>query len=118
MAINRTKQTVIAPNIEFACTPHARRVGLLQHESLEEGYGLVIPAHTWLPFMAIHTIGMRFSIDVIFVDDHMRVLDVCTLPPTCVKSVFGAQWVLETVEGTIVASRTERGDEIEFINNA
>lgn len=72
----------------FANTVCARRIGPLNRERLETGGGLGIPGSNWLPFMAIHTIGMKFTIDVFFVDPNYRVLGLCTVPPDRVA------WVL------------------------
>lgn len=115
---NVTRQSTIGNNLQLAKTAYARRVGLLYHQHLEINEGILIPARSWLPLIAIHTIGMKFSIDVIFVDSYERALEICTLPPNRVKCVLGAWWVLETAEGTITASRTQKGDQIDFTKNS
>lgn len=114
---NRTTQTQIATRMPLANTAPTRRVGLLKHERLEIGHGLTISGRKWLPLMAIHTVGMKFSIDVFFLDHRKHVLEICTLAPNRVKCVFGARWVLETAEGTIVSTRTQRGDQVELTEN-
>jgi uncharacterized membrane protein (UPF0127 family) len=63
----------------------------------------------------IHTIGMRFPIDVLFLDKELHVMRaVQALPPfrTCV--VKHAVYVLELPVGAIPASRTETGDQIQM----
>ena len=109
---NRTRQTWIATRVELAHTAHWRRVGLLKHDQLEIGQGLAIPGRSWIPFMAIHTIGMKFPIDVFFLDKNKRVVGLFTVPPNRMVCVLGAQCVLETAEGTISTSSTRLGDEI------
>ncbi|MDL1894788.1 DUF192 domain-containing protein [Anaerolineae bacterium CFX7] len=112
--LNVTRQTNIATRIHIAKTARERRVGLLKHTHLEIGEGILVPARSWLPLIAVHTVGMKFPIDVFFLDWHNRVLEICTLPPNQVACVLGARWVLETAQGIIIASWTRRGDQIEF----
>lgn len=114
---NRTRQTQIGTRIELADTAQARRVGLLKHAHLEMGHGLLIPGRSWLPFMAVHTIGMKFPIDLFFLDESHRVLELDTLPPTRIVWCIRAQWVLETAEGAIALSGSRRGDEIVLTPN-
>lgn len=95
----------------MADTPRARRVGLLKHAALRPGEGL------WIyPSQAIHTFGMRFPIDVIFLDRQKRVKRVYhRLPPfRLTRLVWKATSVLELASGTLASSRTEVGDELQF----
>ena len=56
---NRTRGATLAEYVRLADTPRSRRVGLLKRDKLDPGEGL------WIyPTQAIHTFGMRFSIDV------------------------------------------------------
>lgn len=111
---NYTRQTVIATYALLADTRKSRRVGLLRHERLELGEGLLISGRDWLPFMAIHTIRMKFPIDVFFLDKNNRVVALYTLPPNRVAWVIGTRGVLETAEGTIAVSGSRIGDNIEL----
>jgi uncharacterized membrane protein (UPF0127 family) len=117
-AHNATRQIIIGIRIELANTAHARRVGLLNHTHLEIGEGLLIPERSWIPLMAIHTIRMKFPIDVFFLDKNNRVLELCTLPPNQVTWVKGAKRVLEMAEGAIAFSGSQQGDVIVFTINA
>ena len=55
-------------DIEIAETAWERAVGLLARRELAPGTGL------WLaPTRSIHTWGMRFTIDVVFLDDTLRI---------------------------------------------
>lgn len=110
--LNRTRGTLIGAHIELANTAQTRRVGLLNHERLEIGHGLLIPERAWLPLMAIHTIQMKFPIDIFFLDKNNRVFGLRTLPPNRVVWVMRAKWVLEAAEGTITKSGSQLGDEI------
>ena len=115
---NATRQIIIGTRIELANTAHARRVGLLNHTHLEIGEGLLIPGRSWIPLMAIHTIRMKFPIDIFFLDKNNRVLELCTLPPNRVTWVKGAKRVLEMAEGAIAFSGSQQGHVIVFTINA
>jgi hypothetical protein len=67
-----------------------------------------------VPSQAIHTVGMAFPIDVIFVDRKYNVVGVReALRPFRITRVFWkAHGVLELPAGTIRSSRTEVGDQL------
>lgn len=109
---NRTRGTVIAGTVRLADTARTRRVGLLKHASLQQSEGL------WIyPTQAIHTLGMRFPIDVLFLDRKQRVKRVYhrLVPWRLTRFVFGARSVVELAPGAIRSSGTEVGDELQFI---
>lgn len=85
-------------------------VGLLGSKSLAPGAGLFI-----VPSQAIHTVGMSFPIDVIFVDRKYNVLGVreAVRPYRLTRIFWKAFGVLELPVGSIGASRTEVGDQLE-----
>lgn len=108
--VNATKKTTVADNCRLANTVFKRMVGLLPRNSLAPGEGLLIDR-----CYGIHTVGMRFSIDVLFLDKELRVVrSVPALPPfrTCV--VKQAVYVLELPAGAIERTRTEPGDQIQI----
>jgi hypothetical protein len=106
---NATKSESLGDQISMADTSMRRLFGLLGKRSLDPGSGLFI-----VPSQAIHTVGMAFPIDVIFVDDKYNVLGVReAVRPFRVTRVFWkAYGVLELPVGTISGSRTEVGDQI------
>ena len=108
---NRTRGATLAANVQLADTPRSRRVGLLQHESLEPGEGL------WIyPTQAIHTFGMRFPIDVAFLDIRLRIKRVYhrLAPFRLTTLVWGARSVLELASGSLASTGTAVGDELQF----
>ena len=107
---NQTRGTTVAESVQLAETPRNRRVGLLEHTALRPGEGL------WIPTQAIHTFGMRFAIDVVFLDRQRRVRRVYhRMPPfRLTRIVWKAASVLELAAGVVAGSRTEVGDELEF----
>ncbi len=75
--INARTEQPVASTIEMASTRATRRRGLLGRSSLPLGSALVLT-----PCNAVHTIGMRFTIDVVFVDSGGCVRKVVhRLPP-------------------------------------
>jgi hypothetical protein len=108
-AFNRTKQTFLADRVEVADSMVSRLVGLLGRRSLAPGGGLWI-----FPSRGIHTWGMVFDIDVVFLDRHLRVVALRELvrPFSITPINLSAESVIELPAHTIFKSRTEVGDEI------
>ena len=120
---NQTKGRVLADRADIADTSAKRRTGLLKHSRLEPGEGLWI-----VPTAAIHTVGMRFSIDALFLsemrDDRVgeKPRRVCRVrrvyrglrPWRLTRYVWGSESVLELPAGVVAATGTEVGDELEF----
>ena len=108
---NRTRGATLAANVLLADTPRARRIGLLRHKALEPGEGL------WIyPTQAIHTFGMRFPIDVVFLDRRLRVKRVYhrLAPFRLTMLVWGARSALELSSGSLASTGTVAGYELQF----
>jgi hypothetical protein len=108
---NVTSQTTLCDRGMVADTSEKRRTGLLKHQSLLEGEGLWIT-----PCEGVHTFGMNFPIDVIYLSKKKVVLK---LRPNMVRRRLSfclrAHSVLELPAGMIAKSRTAVGDQLEFI---
>lgn len=111
-ALNLTKKTWLATTVRKADNFFTRLVGLLRRQSLgpEEALWLI-------PSKGVHTIGMKFPIDVVFLDRTNRVIaTVCDLPPTRISRFhMGAHSVLELPRGVINKSATAVGDQLEIL---
>ena len=72
-------------------------VGLLGHAHLAEGEALIFPRCN-----SIHTVGMRFPIDVIVVDRKWRVVALreCLAPGQLMLPVRRAWGIVEAAAGT------------------
>ena len=108
--VNATKKTVLSDRCHFANSVLKRMVGLLNRSKLEPGEGLLLDR-----CYGIHTIGMRFSIDILFLDKDYRVIRVVrSIPPfrTCI--VRKAIYVLELPAGMIDGTNTTVGDQIQI----
>jgi uncharacterized protein len=108
--INLTKNTWLATKVVKADKFLTRLVGLLKRKKLgpEEAIWLV-------PSKGIHTVGMKFSIDVVFLDKDKKV--VALIPAMAPYRMSGihllANSVLELPTGAIRKSRTEIGDQLD-----
>jgi uncharacterized membrane protein (UPF0127 family) len=107
---NQTRRTVLAASIEVADHAEKRRTGLLGRDSLAPDGGLWIS-----PCEAVHTFGMRFAIDLVYLDRHLRVRKAKpAVPPWRLSACLTAHSVLELPAGTISQTQTQPGDRIEF----
>jgi uncharacterized membrane protein (UPF0127 family) len=105
----------IAVNLEVAETFRARSKGLLGKSSLAAGEGLLIR-----PCKGVHTIGMKFPIDVVFLDNSNKVIGICKeLQPNRLTAIrLRAASVLELPVGTVEATALKLGDEVELVQSA
>jgi uncharacterized membrane protein (UPF0127 family) len=106
-----TKQTWLATKVRKADNFFTRLVGLLKRTHLGPEEAL------WLmPSKGIHTIGMKFPIDVVFLTKSNEVIGLISgMPPYRISSVhFRGYSVIELPNGTIRKSRTEIGDKLEI----
>lgn len=84
--------------LEIAASYRARTRGLLGRDGLDGGVLLLTPASS------IHTVRMRFAIDVAYLDRHFRVLAVRTMPPGRLgRPRLRARHVLEAEAGAMAA---------------
>ena len=111
-AHNCTRGTTLASHCRVAASLRDRVIGLLGRASLPAGEGLWI-----LKCNAIHMIGMRFAIDVVFLDREQRVVRAAVnVRPLRMRACWRrASSALELPVGTIAATRTVPGDVIEFV---
>lgn len=105
---NETRNTVLAESAAVADTSAKRRKGLLGRNSLPAGDGLWI-----VPCESIHTCGMRFAIDLLYLDRKRRIRKLRTaVVPWRFSICLLAHSVIELPAGTIEQSGTQRGDQL------
>jgi uncharacterized membrane protein (UPF0127 family) len=111
--INITKKRVLSSRCHFANSFWKRLVGLLNRSSVARGEGLLIDR-----CYGIHTIGMRFPIDVLFLDKDFRVLRaVKSVRPFRIGPVVPkAVYVAELPAGVVEETGTQDGDQIQMRN--
>jgi uncharacterized membrane protein (UPF0127 family) len=102
-----TRDSLIGDRVTVAETSISRMVGLLRHRGLEAGEGL------WIrPSSGVHTIGMKFAIDVIGIDKHYKVVKLWpNLVPYRITSVSDkVRSVVELPAGRIANANVQLGD--------
>ena len=106
---NKTKQTFLAYRVKVADTILTRLIGLLGKRSLDADSGLWI-----FPSRGIHTLGMMFDIDVVFLDKDYKVVGVHEVihPFSMTGLYLNAESALELPPHTIFKTRTSVGDEM------
>lgn len=107
--LNKTTQQVLIPRLEVADTFQTRGKGLLGRKSLATDQALWIPRCN-----SIHTFFMKFAIDCVFVDRHLKVRKVChdVRPWRLVLPVWGASSVVEMSSGTAQRLNINVGDQL------
>lgn len=108
---DRTRGTVLGDRITVAANSVGRMVGLLGKAGLNPGEGLWIK-----PSSGVHTIGMRFKIDVVGLDKDRRVTHLWQqLVPYRITVVsLRLRSVLELPCGRIKQCAVQLGDVIEI----
>lgn len=107
---NVTKDTIVADHVWHAETFWQRLKGLLGTRSLEVGVGLVIK-----PCSSVHTFGMAYPIDVLFVDPNDRIVKiVANMPAGRVAMATGSSYVIELAIGRAEQASCAVGDILKF----
>jgi uncharacterized membrane protein (UPF0127 family) len=102
------KDGQVLASLEMAEGRRARALGLLGRDGYE-GAILLRPARS------VHTVGMRFPIDVAFCDDELRVLRVVTMHRHRVsRVVWRARAVVEAEAGAFARWGLHTGDQLEI----
>lgn len=105
---NITQNIIIATNAEVANNFILRLKGLLGTSRLPSGEALVIR-----PCNSIHTVGMKYAIDVLFLDKRDIIVKIINVMPAGRFSLCsGSSYVVELPAGTIESSGTVVGDKI------
>jgi uncharacterized membrane protein (UPF0127 family) len=97
----------VLASLEVADGRRARARGLLGRDGVD-GAVLLRPARS------VHTVGMRFPIDVAFCDDGLRVIRVVTMPRYRVsRPVWRSRAVVEAEAGAFARWQLRPGDVLE-----
>ena len=112
-AFNRTRNAYLATHLFVAGTHWSRLRGLMCKDaaSFPAGDGLWIT-----PSRGVHTLAMKFPIDVIYLDPNKLVVHVeqNLRPWRVARVIMRAASVLELPHNTLKSSGTTIGDEIEI----
>lgn len=107
--VNATSGEVLAWDAAVAKTARERRRGLIGRDILKPGEALILPR-----CRQVHSFGMRFSIDVVFIDSKGQVAMTCPgFEPRRISPIaWRARSAIELPAGTIEKTRTLSGDQI------
>lgn len=108
---NQTRNLHVVNQGQLADTFWQRLRGLLGTDSLEQGEGLILVGEK-----SIHTLFMKFSIDVLYVDKDFKVIraDDNMIPYRLGPFISRSAYVVEVPAGTITATATKVGDQLRF----
>lgn len=98
--MSRTEAPLVVPGwrITAARNPLARARGLLGRRGLPDRHGL------WLGTRSVHTVGMRFALDLVWVDGDGVVVRVdADVGPGRVRTCLAARGVIEVAAGGAAA---------------
>ena len=114
--INTTKaNAVVATDVRYATSFLSRGFGLMGQKPLPRGEALFFKGTRWMPSNSIQTCFMRFALDIIFLDEEMKVRKVLldVKPWRMTWPVAGAITAIELTSGTCDAlANMEIGDQL------
>ena len=111
--VRSTDGVVVCPRVHIATSWLARLKGLLGTDCLASDEGL------WLsPCASVHSLGMRYAIDVVFLDHQNQVTAVvANLKPRRARfAPRGTRSALELPAGAAAKQGLTRGDRLQFIS--
>ncbi len=108
---NQTRDALLVSQGRVADNFWLRLRGLLGVGSLQKEEGLILVGEK-----SIHTLFMKFPIDVVYVDQGFKVIriDINMTPYRLGPLVVQSAYVVEMPVGTIVNTATEVGDQLKF----
>lgn len=108
LAIDRPGSPALATTVELAVDSASRKRGLLGRDGLAPGHALVIA-----PSNGVHTFGMRFDIDIIFVARDGRVVKIArALAARRIAFAMRAFAVIEMAAGEAARAGLAVGDRL------
>ena len=109
---NQRSGPIVGAHVLTAFDSASRRVGLLRHDAMPDGAALIIA-----PCNAIHTIRMRFDIDVAFTAKDGRVVKIRhSIPPWRMAAALRAFAAIEFAAGTLASADTRSGDTLVLVS--
>ena len=110
-AVLRRGGRVLLDRVELAGDALSRMRGLLGRDGLAPGQGMYLA-----PCGIVHTVGMRFALDLVFVDRGLRVVRVARDVPAgrIVSGGRRAHGVFEIQSGWLPADAVSEGDALEL----
>lgn len=106
---NETRECFLSLNVRAADTVFTRLKGLIGRLRLKADEGIWV-----VPSQGIHTLGLFFPLDLIYLDENYRVIHLVEHFPSFRIGPFitNAESVLELPTHTIYSSHTQTGDQL------
>jgi hypothetical protein len=106
--MNERTRARVAASVEIAATRKTRRRGLLGRDCLDQAAAMLLA-----PCAAVHTAGMRFPIDVVFVDRQGYAVKVVrNLRPWRIALAAQGRVVIEMAAGSLRWGEVLLGDRL------
>ncbi|MTI70610.1 MAG: DUF192 domain-containing protein [Firmicutes bacterium] len=109
---NKTLKKVLVNNCYIADNFFSRLKGLLGKNNLNEDEALIIK-----PCKSVHMFFMKFSIDVLFVNENDKVIKIIEnlRPWQVTKVVKNSKYVVELSKGKVKKTKTDIGNIISIV---
>jgi uncharacterized protein len=106
---NQTRECFLSLEVTAADTIFSRLRGLIGRLKLRSDEGIWV-----VPSRGIHTLGLLFPLDLIYLDEHYRVIHLVEYFPSfrIAPLKTQAESVLELATHTIYSSQTQPGDQL------
>ncbi|HLH77511.1 MAG TPA: DUF192 domain-containing protein [Candidatus Binataceae bacterium] len=110
--IDDNRGTVLCRRLVLARSTGSRMRGLLGRAAMEPECGMLFLTPAWFPIAWMHTCGMRFAIDIVFLDGRNRILRINrdVAPWRFSALVPKARRVLELAAGSAARAGCQKGD--------
>ena len=122
--VNNTRKTEIARTVEVARSSWKKGLGLMFRSCIKENHGLLMEfSKESRDMYSIWMLGMRFPIDVVFINSERVVTDVYeNVSPVSLdlktwkvyKPTKPIKWILELKSGRCKRTKTVPGDKLLF----
>jgi uncharacterized membrane protein (UPF0127 family) len=106
---NQTRECFLGLRVAAADTSFTRLKGLIGRLHLRSGEGIWV-----VPSNGVHTLGVLFHLDLIYLDESQKVIEVIEYFPRfrIAPLRIRAASVLELPQHTIYSSQTQKGDRL------
>lgn len=106
---NQTRECFLSLDVKAADTIFSRLLGLIGRFKLRSDEGIWV-----VPSRGVHTLGLFFPLDLIYLDEHFKVIHLVEYFPSFRIGPLKtqAESVLELPTHTIYSSHTQPGDQL------
>jgi uncharacterized membrane protein (UPF0127 family) len=110
------KTNQIIATLKFGNSYFSKLKGLMFKKKLDYVFVLTLTKSKYRFLSSIHTLFMRFTIDIVFLDKSKAVFEIAQLSPWKLYiPKKPARYVLEMKEGSIETNQIAIGDKLDFV---